>query len=69
MLRRLTLFPAATVRSGRRRPNTISRGGYLAAFLFPATWKTVFKDVVDGLIYGLITGALFAWLVATDTGG
>jgi len=25
-------------------------------------WNAVFKDVVDGLIYGLITGALFAWL-------
>ncbi|HEX7048180.1 MAG TPA: hypothetical protein VF275_11480 [Gammaproteobacteria bacterium] len=25
-------------------------------------WKAVLKDVVDGLIFGLITGALFAWL-------
>lgn len=25
-------------------------------------WKIVSKDVVDGLIYGLVTGALFAWL-------
>lgn len=25
-------------------------------------WKSVAKDVVDGLIYALITGALFAWL-------
>ncbi|HET7588007.1 MAG TPA: hypothetical protein VFL45_08015 [Gammaproteobacteria bacterium] len=25
-------------------------------------WKIVIKDVIDGLIYGLVTGALFAWL-------
>ena len=25
-------------------------------------WNTVFKDVIDGLIYGLITGGIFAWL-------
>lgn len=25
-------------------------------------WKSIFKDVIDGLIYGLITGATFAWL-------
>ena len=25
-------------------------------------WKAVFKDAVDGLIYGVITGGLFAWL-------
>lgn len=25
-------------------------------------WKAVFKDIIDGLIYGLITGAVFAWL-------
>lgn len=25
-------------------------------------WSALFKDIVDGLIYGLITGALFAWL-------
>lgn len=25
-------------------------------------WKTVAKDVVDGVIYGLVTGMVFAWL-------
>ncbi|HET6655767.1 MAG TPA: hypothetical protein VFH57_05935 [Gammaproteobacteria bacterium] len=25
-------------------------------------WKLVVKDVIDGLIYGLVTGALFGWL-------
>ena len=25
-------------------------------------WSAVFKDVVDGLVYGIITGAVFAWL-------
>lgn len=25
-------------------------------------WRAVFKDVIDGLIYALVTGALFAWL-------
>lgn len=32
-------------------------------------WKALFKDVIDGLIYGLITGALFAWLWPAATGG
>ncbi|HEX6929946.1 MAG TPA: hypothetical protein VF267_11880 [Gammaproteobacteria bacterium] len=26
------------------------------------TWSSIFKDIVDGLVYGAITGALFAWL-------
>ncbi|HET6725647.1 MAG TPA: hypothetical protein VFH85_06550 [Gammaproteobacteria bacterium] len=25
-------------------------------------WKVVCKEVIDGLIYGLVTGALFGWL-------
>lgn len=25
-------------------------------------WKAVSKDVIDGLIYGLVTAAIFAWL-------
>lgn len=25
-------------------------------------WKSVFKHVVDGLVYALVTGALFGWL-------
>lgn len=25
-------------------------------------WKSVFKHVVDGLVYALVTGALFCWL-------
>ena len=25
-------------------------------------WKTVTKDMIDGLIYGLVTAAIFAWL-------
>lgn len=29
---------------------------------FGQPWGSVFKHVVDGLLYGLITGALFAWL-------
>ncbi|MDE2150607.1 MAG: hypothetical protein KGJ55_12445 [Gammaproteobacteria bacterium] len=28
-------------------------------------WKTVVKDVIDGLIYGLVTGVIFAWLWPT----
>ncbi|HET7676102.1 MAG TPA: hypothetical protein VFL54_11315 [Gammaproteobacteria bacterium] len=27
-------------------------------------WKVTIKDAIDGLIYGLVTGALFAWLWA-----
>jgi hypothetical protein len=25
-------------------------------------WPNVARDVIDGLIYGVITGAVFAWL-------
>lgn len=32
-------------------------------------WGALFKDVVDGLIYGAITGALFAWLWPSAVGG
>lgn len=32
-------------------------------------WKTVFKDVIDGLIFGAITGAIFAWLWPQAAGG
>lgn len=31
-------------------------------------WKAVFKDVIDGLIFGLLTGAIFAWLWPGMTG-
>ena len=31
-------------------------------------WKAVFKDVVDGLVYGLLTGAIFAWAWPGMTG-
>ena len=30
-------------------------------------WSALLKDVVDGLIYGLLTGALFAWLWPAST--
>lgn len=32
-------------------------------------WSALFKDVVDGLIYGAITGAVFAWLWPVVNGG
>lgn len=32
-------------------------------------WKSVLKDIVDGLIYGLITGAVFAWLWPSGAAG
>jgi len=25
-------------------------------------WKAVVKDVIDGLIYGLVTASVFTWL-------
>ena len=34
-------------------PNSIWKG---------ASWMTSFKFVVDGVVYGLATGAVFAWL-------
>lgn len=32
-------------------------------------WAAAFKDIVDGLIYGLITAAVFAWLWPQGMGG
>jgi len=29
---------------------------------FGQPWGSVFKHVFDGVIYGLLTGAIFAWL-------
>lgn len=37
-------------------------GSLPAGIWYGQPWKSVFKDLIDGLIYGLITGALFAWL-------
>lgn len=36
---------------------------------FGQPWKSVFKHVVDGLVYALVTGALFCWLWPQATGG
>ena len=29
---------------------------------FKRTWNTVFKEILDGVAYGVITGLAFAWL-------
>lgn len=36
-------------------------GSIPAGIWYGQPWKTVIKDIIDGLIYGLITGGVFAW--------
>ncbi len=32
------------------------------AIWFGHTWGSTWKDVIDGLVYGLLTGGVFGWL-------
>jgi hypothetical protein len=34
----------------------------MRAVWFGSTWNSAFKDVLDGLIYGLLTAGVFGWL-------
>jgi hypothetical protein len=33
-----------------------------AAIWFGHTWSSVWKSVIDGLVFGLLTGGVFGWL-------
>ncbi len=37
-------------------------GGIPSSIWFKTSWKTTFKNVVDGLVYGLLTAGVFGWL-------
>ena len=37
-------------------------GAFPQSIWWGQPWRATFKDVVDGLVYGLIIGAVFAWL-------
>jgi hypothetical protein len=41
---------------------TYSGGHAMGAIWFGHTWARTIKDIVDGVIYALVTGAIFAWL-------
>ncbi len=62
-----TLPPGATVGQVCRIVGTVAflayAGGSVQGGIWMGRpWASVAKDVVDGLIYGLITGAAFGWL-------
>ena len=37
-------------------------GGIPSSIWFKTSWKTTFKNVFDGLVYGLLTAGVFGWL-------
>ena len=39
--------------------------GYSESIWYRRPWSTSFKNTIDGLIYGLVTGAVFGWLWPT----
>lgn len=41
---------------------TYSGGHAMGAIWFGHTWSRTIKDIVDGFIYALVTGAIFGWL-------
>lgn len=61
------LPPGADYREVFRFAGTIAFAGYSLALLefsiwYKRAWKTTFKSVVDGLVYGLLTAGTFGWL-------
>ena len=54
-----------TIESAReafRLTGTIAVLGYAVTHIYNSIWKTTLKNVFDGIIYGLLTGAVFAGL-------
>lgn len=61
------LAPGADYREVFRFAGTIAFVGYSLALLefsiwYKRAWKTTFKSVFDGLVYGLLTAGAFGWL-------
>ena len=59
--------PGADVMSVLRVVSTVTFMAYALALpqhsiWYRRSWATTMKSIVDGLIYGLVTGAVFAWL-------
>ncbi len=62
-----TLAPGTQYMAVMRIAGTVAFAGYALANLPPSIWydrkwSTTFKNVFDGLIYGLLTGGTFGWL-------
>jgi hypothetical protein len=50
-----------------RIAGTVAFAGYSLAYVpvsiwYSRKWSTTFKNIFDGLIYGLLTGGTFGWL-------
>lgn len=41
---------------------TYSGGHAMGSIWFGHSWARTIKDIVDGIVYALVTGAIFAWL-------
>ena len=62
-----TLPPGTDYLQVMRIAGTVAFMGYSLAYLpvsiwYNRDWSTTFKNVFDGLIYGLLTGGTFGWL-------
>lgn len=63
----ITLGPGADAMTVFRVTATVAFAGYSLALLqhsiwYGRRWATTLISVADGLVYGLVTGATFAWL-------
>ena len=62
-----TLPPGTDYLQVMRVAGTVAFAGYALAHIPPSIWysrkwSTTFRNVFDGLIYGLLTGGTFGWL-------
>jgi len=62
-----SLLPVADFGDVMRLTGTVATIGYAMAAVPDSIWKGIhwgvtFRFVVDGLLYGLTTGAIFAWM-------
>jgi hypothetical protein len=62
-----TLSPGTEYLQVMRIAGTVAFTGYALAHLpasiwYDRKWSTTIKNVVDGLLYGLLTGGTFGWL-------
>ena len=63
----VTLAPGAEYLAVFRLTGTVAILAYCGALIYPAIWAgrpwgVVFKEVIDGVVYGLITAGCFGWL-------
>lgn len=62
-----TLPPGTEYLQVMRIAGTVAFSGYSLAYVpvsiwYSRAWSTTFKNIFDGLIYGLLTGGTFGWL-------